>query len=478
MFNDTQIFPSFPAALTGQSLISHAGLNVLTSFLDTTGFGALCEDRFSQFVPDQATHRPGRIIGSLAAILAGGGEHVSDLDVLRNSPGIFGPVPSNATVSRFVARAAEQSEAFAHGFSTLSRRLRSRIWEAAGTRNPAALATGLDPLIVDIDATLVTAHSEKEDSAGTYKGGYGFAPMVASIDYGKENGTGEILAAMMRPGNKGANSAKDHITVLAEALVQLPDCIRDDQGNLETERILVRTDSAGASREFLHHLHSLGLQFSTSFALPVPNERFIHWINDKDHWERALDQHGNQRHDAWVIDATRVIELKDYPEGTRLYLRSEPLHPGAKASLFDVDGHRVTASLTNAPRYNVAFLDARHRARARCENRIKTLKNAGLGKLPFHAIGANQLWANLAVLAVNLVTWIQLAVLPAGHAAGVWDLKRWRYRLFSIAGKLISSARQKRLLIPESAPEAHLFTALINGTERLRQRWRNRHQTA
>ena len=373
---------------------------------------------------------------------------------------------------------AEQPEAFAHGFSTLSRRLRSRIWEASGKRNPAALATRQDPLILDIDATLVTAHSEKENSAGTYKGGYGFAPMIASIDYGRENGTGEILAAMLRPGNKGANSAKDHITILAEALAQLPDSMHDEQGNPDTERILVRTDSAGASREFLHHLHSLGLQFSTSFALPVPNERFIHWINNKDHWEPALDQHGNQRRDAWVIDATKVIELKDYPEGTRLYLRAEPLHPGAKASLFDVDGHRVTAFLTNAPRYNVAFLDARHRARARCENRIKTLKNAGLGKLPFNAFAANQLWADLAVLAVNLVSWIQLAVLPSGHAAGVWDLKRWRYRLFSMAGKLTSSARQQRLLVPETAPESQLFASLIEGTTRLWHRWRNGHLAA
>ena len=154
------------------------------------------------------------------------------------------------------------------------------------------------------------------------------------------------------------------------------------------------------------------------------------------------------------------------------------MHPGAKASLFDVDGHRVTAFLTNAPRFNVAFLDARHRARARCENRIKTLKNAGLGKLPFHAIGANQLWANLAVLAVNLVSWMQLAVLPASHVAGVWDLKRWRYRLFSIAGKLISSARQKRLLLPESAPESQLLTTLLEGAARLRNRWHNGHLTA
>ncbi len=104
MLNDIHVFPALPAALTNQSLISHAGLNVLTSFLDATGFAALCEDRFYQFVPDQATHRPGRILGSLALILAGGGEHVSDLDVPRNSPGVFGAVPSNATVSRFVAR--------------------------------------------------------------------------------------------------------------------------------------------------------------------------------------------------------------------------------------------------------------------------------------------------------------------------------------------------------------------------------------
>ncbi|MBP2385028.1 hypothetical protein JOF47_000539 [Paeniglutamicibacter kerguelensis] len=98
--------------------------------------------------------------------------------------------------------------------------------------------------MINIDMPLVTAHTEKENSAGTYKGGYGFAPMIASVDYGKENGTGEILAAMLRPGNKGANSAKDHITVLAEALAQLPDQMHDGQGNLAAERILVRTDSA------------------------------------------------------------------------------------------------------------------------------------------------------------------------------------------------------------------------------------------
>jgi hypothetical protein len=98
-----------------------------------------------------------------------------------------------------------------------------------------------------------------------------------------------------------------------------------------------------------------------------------------------------------------------------LFLRAEPLHPGAQPSLLDVDGHRITALLTNSPRWHGPFLDARHRARGRCENRIKTLKNTGLGKLPFFDFAANQAWANIAALAFNLVSWLQLTAHPDGH---------------------------------------------------------------
>lgn len=195
--------------------------------------------------------------------------------------------------------------------------------------------------------------------------------MIAMADYGKANGTGEVLAVHLRPGNRGANSAKSHIEVLNQALAQLPDDFYDQHRNLQGEKILVRTDGAGSSREFLHHLQSLGIQFSTSYSLPVLKERFIRWFDEKKYWEPALDADGDQRNDAWVIDASKVTELKDYPSGTRIYLRAEPLHPGAKATLFDTDGNRVTAFLTNSPRFNVAFLDARHRARGRCENRSK-----------------------------------------------------------------------------------------------------------
>lgn len=279
MHHSTPVFPSVPCTFTGQSLISHAGVKVLTGFMDALGFGRLCEDRLRQFVPSGARHRSGKLLGSLAAMLAAGGEHASDLDILRSSPGTFGQLPSNATVSRFFERTVTNPELFSYGFETLTVQLRTRAWDAAGDRNPALTATAADPLNIDIDATLVTSHSDKENAAGTYKGGYGFAPFIASWDYGAGHGAGEILAAVLRPGNAGANSAEDHIRLFHTAAAQLHGGFFTDTGALAGQKVLVRTDSAGASRKFLWHLHSLGVQFSTSYTLPFGKAHMIDWIN-------------------------------------------------------------------------------------------------------------------------------------------------------------------------------------------------------
>ena len=62
MQKSTAVFPSLRVSFTGQSLISHAGVSVLTGFMDALGFGRLCEDRLGQFVPSGAKHRPGRLV--------------------------------------------------------------------------------------------------------------------------------------------------------------------------------------------------------------------------------------------------------------------------------------------------------------------------------------------------------------------------------------------------------------------------------
>lgn len=442
----------------------------MAGFVDALGFRELCEDRLGQFTPAGATHRPGTLIGQLALMLAAGGEHVSDLDMFRTQPGVFGKVASNATVSRFFDRAAAKPDAFAHGAQTLTRALRTMVWDATGERSPAARATAADPVIIDLDVTLVSSHSDKESVAGDYKGGYGFAPFTASIDYGRQHGTGETLTVMLRPGNAGANNADDHIEVFNTAVNQLPDGFFNQDGTLTGEKVLVRTDSAGASRKFLWHLHHAGAQFSVSYPVPAGKAHMVDWISDKQYWQPALDTHGNDRSDAWVINATDVIPLKDYPPGTNIYLRAEPLHPGATPTLLDVDGHRITAFLTNSPHWHGPHLDARHRGRGRCENRIKTLKNTGLGKLPFASFAANQAWATIAALASNLISWLQISTIPGNHRARYWDVKRFRYRLFAIAGKLTRHGRQSTLLLPETTPEKNLITIIMEAIKALAER--------
>lgn len=292
MNNHTGLNPQLPTITTAQNLLSHAGLSTLTGLLNSLGFRQLAEDRLGQFVPATAVHRPVKMISDLVLMLASGGEHVTNTDQLRVAPSVFGQVASESTFSRFFTRLAEHPSAFDYAFATMQREVRSQLWAAAGQRSPAVRTTRANPLIVDIDASLVHVHSDKEHAKGTYKRVYGFAPMIAMTDLRPGPRHRRGAGGEDAPGNKGANSAADHISILNEALAQLPDDFYDQNGCLIGEKILVRTDSARASREFLHHLNALGLQFSPSYALPVVNERFIGWINEKKYWEPALTATG------------------------------------------------------------------------------------------------------------------------------------------------------------------------------------------
>ena len=122
-------------------------------------------------------------------------------------------------------------------------------------------ATRRRPLPVDIDATILIAHSDKEDATPTYKRTFGHAPLLAYLDHG-EGGTGEPLAVKLRPGRANANNAADNIAVLREALTQLPADERD--------RVLVRTDAAGGTHAFLQAVTELGLEYSVGFAVTAP----------------------------------------------------------------------------------------------------------------------------------------------------------------------------------------------------------------
>ena len=326
------------------------------------------------------------------------------------------------------------------------------VWAAGGA--PAAITDpGGGLLCVDLDATLVTAYSDKESAAGTYKGGFGFHPLLAYLDRGA--GAGEALAGVLRPGNAGADTAGDRIDVFEAALDQL-------EGLPEEVSVLVRADSAGATMEFLHYLRDADAGFSVSARLTGPVRAAVRTLHTDPHaWTAATRQDGTPRDGAHVAEATDLVDLAGFPPGTRL-IRREPLHPGAQQTFDDLDGHRFTATLTDQPDPDLAVLDARRRAHARVERRIRDAKDTGLGCLPSADYAINSIWLQLALAAQDL-----LAVLACDGPLAVAARKTIRCRLLHVAAKIVRHARRLRLRIDATWPWADALVTAFTRSKAL-----------
>ena len=129
---------------------------------------------------------------------------------------------------------------------------------------------------------------------------------------------------------------------------------------------------------------------------------------------------------------------------------SQRPHPGAQLSFTDVDGHRFQCFITDQSGDDLAALEARHRAHAIVEDRVRTLKSTGLSNLPFSAFAPNQAWLEAALCAHDLTVWTQELCFDGEHR--VCEPKRLRYRLLHVAGKLTCHARQRTLHLPADWP--------------------------
>jgi hypothetical protein len=263
-------------------------------------------------------HDPGRVVRDLAVMLADGGDCLADLRAVRDQAPLFGPVASDATAFRVIDRIASDP-ALLGALRAARARARGNAWNAGAA--PAWI-------VIDVDATLITAHSEKEGAAGTFKRGFGFHPLLAYLDESRE-----ALAGVLRPGNAGANTASDHIEIVDLALEQLP---RDV---VETAEVLVRTDSAAATHEFTDELRAADIRFLLGLDLTESVREAILGV-PATAWRPAVRQHGEIREGAWVAELTNALDLTGWLEGTRVIVRRERPHPGAQLSFTDHDGHR------------------------------------------------------------------------------------------------------------------------------------------
>jgi len=422
----------------GAGLVSHAGSALLAQVADKLGLTKALSVRLAVLKQRRRGHDPGRVIRDLAVMLADGGECVSDLGAVRDQEALFGPVASDSTAFRVIDRVATEP-GLLDALRQAHARARERFWELHGA--PQSVT-------IDVDATLITAHSEKEKTAGNYKGGYGFHPLQVYLDE-----TREALGGLLRPGNAGSNTAEDHKTVIDLALAQIP------AKYIESIEILVRADSAGATHGLLDYCREGNLRFSVGYELTEQVRAAILQIPE-DTWVPALAQDGSVRDNGEVAEITDMVDLSSWPEGSRLIVRRERPHPGAQLSFTDQDGYRFQAILSDQTDPDIAVIECRHRRHAHVEDRIRDDKDTGLSKFPFKEFALNEVWLEIVMLAHDLIVWAQ-ALLLDGELAKA-EPKRLRYRLLHVAGRLAFSGRRAKLHLDHEWPWVTELTAAFH----------------
>jgi hypothetical protein len=418
----------------GDGLVSHAGAALLAEAADRLGLTDALSRALAPMRERRGRHDPGRVVRDLAVMLADGGDCLADLRAVRDQAPLFGPVASDATAFRVIDRIAGD-RGLLGALRAARARAREHAWDA-----------GAQPerIVIDIDATLICAHSEKDGAAGTFKRGFGFHPLLAYLDESRE-----ALAGMLRPGNAGANTAADHLDVVELALAQLPRRV------VETAQIVVRTDSAAATHELTDELRAARINFLMGFDLTEGIRQAILGIPDGA-WRPAIRQDGEPREGASVAEITDHLDLSAWPDRSRVIVRRERPHPGAQLAFTDHDGHRFQATLTDLPGGPVE-LERTHRARASAEDRIRNAKQTGLENLPFRDFDHNQVWLELSMIAQDLIAWTQALALDGELA--VCEPKTLRYRLLHTAARLAFHARRATLRLHRTWPWTNALAA-------------------
>jgi hypothetical protein len=451
------LYPRVQTDTAGARIVSQAGAVALVETVRAAGLDRGLSRALARWRKPLARHDPGKVVTDLALALAVGGDCLADVAALRAESAVFGLVASDPTVSRLVDALAADAERALKAIDAARAQARARAWAAAGEHAPDHAAGAENPVVIDVDATLVTAHSDKEQAAPTFKRGFGFHPLLTFVDHGQD-GTGEPLSAMLRRGNAGSNTAADHIAVLKAAFAQLPG---HQPGRRPGRKVLVRADGAGGTHELLSWLTGQRVQYSVGFSLPDTFADELAMLDRAKLWQPAYDSDGQIRPGAFVTEATGLLDLGSWPDGMRVIIRKERPHPGAQLRITDHDGNRITAFATNTTRGQLADLELRHRRRARCEDRIRIAKDSGLRNLPLHDFNQNRIWLAIVALAVEITAWLQLLAFT-DHPARRWEPKRLRLRLFSIAARIADHGRTRRLHLPAHAPWATLLTEAIN----------------
>ena len=157
--NATGLYPRLHVDTAASPAVGQAGGVLLTQTVTTTGLGKALSQALEPWRKPLAIHDPAKVILDLAVAVALGGDCLSDVALLRAEPGVYGKVASDATVSRTIDALAADAPAALKAIDAARAVARARAWDLAGEHAPDHGQTARNPVIVDVDATLVTAYS-------------------------------------------------------------------------------------------------------------------------------------------------------------------------------------------------------------------------------------------------------------------------------------------------------------------------------
>jgi hypothetical protein len=461
-------------APTPRQICSNAGLIAFARTASHLDAAAAIDDAFAGQQNPNLTHTTGSTMTSLALALILGADDASDIELLDPlvSTGLIDKVPSDSTIHRRHQELADLDDHGLANYAAAMKTLRTRAWNQLGDRNPARWASTSKPLVIDIDATEIRAHSDKEDASPTWKKHFGFHPLCAFVDFGDTHG-GDVLAIKLRTGKAGSNTVNDHKDILALALASLPD---HADGKPWGTRLLIRSDAGGGTEKLINHITDLGHSFLVGFRTTEAIGEIASSTGElaKSHILRA-DGTVADLDTGFIADVTgRIhtwapsrppkigINLDNYPDVMRVIMKAEHPASGAQLKITDIDGRRVRLFVTNLPG-QAQRLDRLYSLRGRCEQRIKNLKDLGLSKLPHHGFGMNQAWIFAVMLAHNLIVYTGLPGGGAGHGHRWWgwEPKTLRARIISIAAVVVKHARRLTLRVDGSSPWQRLLRMVL-----------------
>ncbi len=447
----------------GEGLVGYAGAVLLRKLADQAGLTGALGSALARAGKSPLIDR-GVALVSMAVAIALGATSMSDIALLAQHAPVLGAEPSDTTVRRTLELADPRT---LDKVARARARVRARVWSLIAAR-PAGfpwlsvagkLLAGW--LVIDLDATLITARSDKEGAAPTFKMGYGFHPLGAWCA-----NTAESLAMLLRPGNAGSNTFADHAAVLGSALRQIPARFRS--------RLLVRVDGAGASHELIAHLLSLATSrrhvlFTSGWMITGADEQAIRLL-PASAWQAAVDQDGAVQQDKHVAEITHLLSrAAGWPAGLRwIVRRTRPSRRQARnLTAFErATGWRYSIIVTSIPdtgikdvpgSHHAQFIDVLHRQHAVVEDGVRAAKSMGLRNLPSKTWVVNCGWVLAASLAADLAAWCRLLGLYDCDDLKDAEPDTLRYRLLSLPARLVRHARARVLKISRTWPWREAF---------------------